>query len=331
MNDYTPHPQRYDHMHYARCGRSGILLPKVSLGLWHNFGETTPYERSRQIVLAAFDSGITHFDLANNYGPPPGAAEERLGRLLASDLAPHRDELLISTKAAYDMWEGPYGSWASRKHLMASLDQSLRRLRLDYVDIFYCHRHDPHTPLRETLQALVDIVRQGKALYIGISRWPLGALEEAVRYLEAHDVPMLIYQGRLNVLDRSPEREGILPYLAREGKGLISFSPLAQGLLTDRYLSGSAPQGSRMSKEQFLRSSTLTPELLSTLRGLDDLAKQRGETLARMALAWVLHHEGVASVLVGASSREQLLDNVGCLDSAPFTDEELQLIDSLSA
>ncbi len=326
--EYTAKKERYEEMRYERCGRSGVLLPKVSLGLWHNFGETTPYERSREIALAAFDNGIVHFDLANNYGPEPGEAEKRMGRMLREDLKHHVDELFISTKAAYDMWEGPYGSWASRKHLMASLEQSLRRLGLECVDLFYCHRYDPNTPLEETLQTLVDIVRQGKALYIGISRWPLGALTQGMRYLAEHDVPLLIYQGRLNILDRAPLQEGIVPALEKGGKGFISFSPLSQGLLTDKYLDG-IPLGSRMTEERFLKSSMLTPELQAKLHRLNALAKQRGEKLAQMALAWVLQHEGVTSVLIGASSKQQLEDNIKCLHCAPFTDEELNLIDNV--
>ncbi|MCD8304313.1 MAG: aldo/keto reductase [Prevotellaceae bacterium] len=324
--DYTPSPERYELMSYARCGGSGVLLPKVSLGWWHNFGAQTPYERSREIALAAFDQGVTHFDLANNYGPPPGAAEERLGKLLREDLAAHRDELFLSTKAAYDMWEGPYGSWASRKHLTASLDQSLRRMGLEYVDLFYCHRYDPSTPLEETLQALVDIVRSGKALYIGLSRWPLSALETAIDYLASRDTPLLIYQGRLNILDRAPLQEGILNHLSGRKKGFVSFSPLAQGLLTSRYLEG-VPAGSRMAEERFLKRSALTRELLVKLRRLNSLAEERGETLAQMALSWVLQREEVTSVIVGVSSKQQLLDNIGCLHSAPFTEEELRQID----
>ncbi len=318
---------RYDNMQYAPCPGTGVSLPKVSLGLWHNFGDDTPYERSRQIALTAFDLGITHFDLANNYGPPPGEAERRLGKLLATDLASHRDELFLSTKAAYDMWPGPYGSGASRKHLIASLDQSLRRAGLDYFDLFYCHRYDPLTPLDETLQALADIVRAGKALYIGISRWPAQALARAIPFLASRHVPMLIYQGRLNILDRAPSREGILSLLAVKRKAFISFSPLAQGLLTDRYLHG-IPADSRMAQQRFLKSTALTPSLLASLQALNAIAARRGETLAQMALAWALQQPQVTSVLVGASSPQQLMDNVRCLGRPPFTPEELALIDS---
>ncbi len=303
---------------YVRCGKSGVLLPKISLGFWHNFGGVDPYERSRAISHYAFDHGITHFDLANNYGPPYGSAEETMGRLMDDDFRPYRDELFISTKAGYDMWEGPYGNWNSRKYLMASLDQSLRRMHLDYVDLFYSHRYDPNTPLEETLQAMVDIVRQGKALYLGISRWPLEALKFADKYLRERDVPLLIYQGRLNLLDREPQEDGVLDYCAENGIGFISFSPLAQGLLTDRYLNG-IPQDSRMAKEHFLKHSDLTPELLDYIRQMNGKAAERGETLAEMALAWILSQKGVTSVLVGASSTTQLEKNMRCVHAQPVS------------
>ncbi len=328
MGDYTAKSGRYGEMEYARCGKSGVLLPKVSLGFWHNFGDNTPYGRSREIALAAFDCGITHFDLANNYGPCPGAAEERMGKLVRADRSRHRDELFISTKSGYDMWDGTYGTWASRKHLMTSIDQSLKRMGLDYVDLFYCHRYDPDTPLEETLQALADIVRCGKALYIGVSRWPAEALDKGLRYLQARDVPLLIYQGRLNILDREPEKAGILAALDKAQKGFISFSPLAQGLLTNRYLND-IPAGSRMTEEHFLKSSMLTEDLLAKLRNLDNLAKQRGETLAQMSLAWLLQKKEITSVLVGASSKQQLSDDVGCLHCAQFTGEEREYIDGI--
>ena len=322
MPNYLPSPSRYNggSMHYRRCGRSGVLLPEVSLGLWHNFGGTDPFEKCRAIARCAFDHGITHFDLANNYGPPYGSAEQTMGRLLHDDFRPYRDELFISTKAGYDMWPGPYGNWGSRKYLMASLDQSLSRMGIDYVDLFYSHRYDPETPLEETLQALVDTVRAGKALYIGISRWPLHALKVAVKYLREHDTPLLIYQGRLNLLDRAPQEEGITDLCAAEGVGFISFSPLAQGLLTDRYLDG-IPAGSRMTQGRFLKPDVLTPELLARLRSLNAAAGKRGETLAEMALAWILHQKGVTSVLVGASSVEQLQKNLKCITAEPFQDE----------
>lgn len=311
---YTASAQRYADAEafYQRCGNSGVLLPKVSLGFWHNFGGVDPYERSRAITHYAFDHGITHFDLANNYGSPYGSAEETMGRLITDDFRQYRDELFIATKAGYDMWEGPYGSWGSRKHLMASLDQSLKRMNLDYVDLFYSHRYDPNTPLEETLQAMADIVHSGKALYLGISRWPLEALRFADKYLRERNVPILIYQGKLNMLNREPQQDGIIDYCAEHGIGFISFSPLAQGLLTDRYLHG-IPEGSRMSKEKFLRHDMLTPELLEHLQQLNKQTEERGETLAEMALSWILQQKGVTSVLVGASSVEQLEKNLKCV------------------
>lgn len=313
MEKYVANESRYDNgMQYKRCGRSGVLLPKVSLGFWHNFGGVDDYTRSREITRYAFDHGITHFDLANNYGPPYGSAEETMGRLMDDDFRPYRDELFISTKAGYDMWDGPYGNWGSRKYLMASLDQSLRRMRLDYVDLFYSHRYDPETPLEETLQALVDVVRAGKALYVGISRWPLEALQTAIKYLRERDVPLLIYQGRINMIDRAPIEEGITDLCEREGIGFISFSPLAQGLLTDRYLNG-VPEDSRMSRGKFLKKEVLTPELLARLRELNAEAQQQGKTLAERALSWVLEQKAVTSVLVGASSTAQLERNLKCV------------------
>ena len=299
-------------MKFERCGQSGVLLPQVSLGFWHNFGSVDPYERSREIVRYAFDHGITHMDLANNYGPIYGSAEQTFGRLMDDDFRPYRDELFIATKAGYDMWPGPYGNWGSRKYLMASLDQSLQRMHLDYVDLFYSHRYDPATPLEETLQALVDIVRAGKALYVGISRWPLEATRFAYDYLKARDVRLLIYQGRLNMLDREPQESGVLDFCADHGVGFISFSPLAQGLLTDRYLQG-IPQDSRMAKEKFLKHEMLTPELLSQLRQWNDEAQAEGRTLAEHALRWILDQRGVTSVLVGASSTAQLEKNLRCV------------------
>ena len=324
---YFANDKRYDSgMLYERCGRSGVLLPRVSLGFWHNFGSVDPYERSREITHYAFDHGITHFDLANNYGPVYGSAEETFGRLMHDDFRPYRDELFISSKAGYDMWPGPYGNWGSRKYLMASLDQSLRRMQLDYVDLFYSHRYDPVTPMEETLQALVDIVRQGKALYVGISRWPIEATRFAANYLKERDVPLLIYQGRLNMLDREPLQEGILDYCEQEGIGFISFSPLAQGLLTDRYLNckstaggrvNGIPEDSRMAKGKTLKEAMLTPELLMRLRQWNEQAKEHGETLAEMALAWTLHQKAVTSVLIGASSIDQLAKNLRCLQATP--------------
>ncbi len=310
MEKYIADEARYEgRMEYERCGRSGVLLPKVSLGLWHNFGDVDDYRRGREIIRYAFDHGITHFDLANNYGPPYGSAEKNFGRMMDEDLRPYRDELFISSKAGYDMWAGPYGNWGSRKYMMASLDQSLKRMRLDYVDLFYSHRYDPDTPLEETLQALVDMVRAGKALYIGISRWPLEATRFAIDYLRRHDTPLLIYQGRLNMLDRTPQEEGITALCKEEGVGFISFSPLAQGLLTDRYLNG-IPEGSRMTREHFLKSNMLTPELLSRLQAFNAEAQAESRTLAEKALSWILEQEAVTSVLVGASSTEQLAKNI---------------------
>lgn len=312
MEKYLANEKRYDGMKYERCGRSGVLLPRVSLGFWHNFGSVDPYERSREITRYAFDNGITHFDLANNYGPAYGSAEETLGRLMDDDFRPYRDELFISTKAGYDMWAGPYGDWGSRKYLMASIDQSLRRMHLDYVDLFYSHRYDPNTPIEETLQAMVDIVRQGKALYLGISNWPLAELEKAADYLAEHDTPLLIIQDKLNMLHRDPIESGKLDFCQRRGVGMIAFSPLAQGLLTDRYLNG-IPADSRMSKGKFLREEMLTPELLAYLKEQNEEAKAAGHTLAEHALRWILDQKGVTSVLVGASSTAQLQKNLLCI------------------
>ena len=309
MNEYVANESRYEQMEYRRCGRTGVLLPKVSLGMWHNFGGVDDYERSRTILRHAFDQGITHLDLANNYGPPYGSAEETLGRVMDEDLRPYRDELFISTKAGYDMWPGPYGEWGSRKYLMASLNQSLKRMRLDYVDLFYTHRFDPNTPMEETLQALVDIVRQGKALYVGISNWPMEATLFAINYLRERDVPPLIYQGKLNMLNRAPMEEGILDLCHQEGVGFIAFSPLAQGLLTDRYLNG-IPTDSRMARGKFLRKEMLTDELLAQIQQWNAEAESKGMTLAEWALRWILEQQGVTSVLVGASSVEQLDKNL---------------------
>ena len=310
---YRADEHRYDDdSFYSRCGKSGVLLPKVSLGFWHNFGGVDPYERSRAIMHYAFDHGITHFDLANNYGPPYGSAEETMGRLMDDDFHPYRDELFISSKADFDMWPGPYGNWGSRKYLMASLDQSLKRMHLDYVDLFYSHRFDPETPVEETLQALVDIVRMGKAVYVGISNWPLEPLKVAEQYLREHDVPLLIYQGRLNMIDRKPIEEGILDFCREHGIGFIAFSPLAQGLLTDRYLNG-IPADSRMAHEKFLKSERLTPEYLNFILNLKTEAEKQGKTISQAALAWVLQQQGVTSVLVGASSVNQLAMNIKCV------------------
>ena len=301
---------RYDSgMQYRRCGRSGVMLPALSLGFWHNFGGVDPFQRSREITRCAFDHGVTHFDLANNYGPPYGSAEETFGRLMKNDFKPYRDELFISTKAGYDMWPGPYGNWGSRKYLMASLHQSLRRMNLEYVDLFYSHRYDPETPLEETLQAMVDIVKRGKALYLGISRWPLEATRFAIDYLAARDTPLLIYQGRLNMLDREPLDQGIIELCDKSGVGFISFSPLAQGLLTDRYLHG-IPSDSRMAKGRSLKEAVLTPQLAAQLHQWNEEAAAAGMTLSQKALRWILDTQGVTSVLIGASSTRQLLTNL---------------------
>lgn len=313
MENYTADSRRYDTetMRYRRCGRSGVMLPEVSLGFWHNFGAVNNYDECRRIARYAFDNGICHFDLANNYGPPYGTAEETMGRLMDDDFRPYRDELFISSKAGYDMWDGPYGNWGSRKYLMASLDQSLKRMHLDYVDLFYSHRYDPETPVEETLQALVDIVRSGKALYIGLSNWPLEPARFAFKYLRERDVPCLIYQGKLNRLYQNPMEEGILSLCHEEGVGFIAFSPLAQGLLTDRYLNG-IPAGSRMTQNRFLKEEMLTDELLANLRQWNAEAQEQGMTLAEKSLRWILQQQGVTSVLVGASSVRQLECNLRC-------------------
>ena len=326
---YSPNPDRYTNgMKYRRCGRSGILLPEISLGLWHNFGAVNPLENSIAIAHYALDNGITHFDLANNYGPPYGSAEETFGQIMKKSFQPYRHELFISTKAGYDMWPGPYGNWGSRKYLMNSLEQSLRRMNLDYVDLFYIHRYDPETPWEETLQALVDIVRQGKALYVGISRWPYEATEFAYQYLKERDVPCLIYQGRYHLLDRGPEEEGILRQAKENGAGFIGFSPLAQGLLTDRYLNG-IPEDSRIAHGGHLKKEALTETTLRRISALNDIAQRRGQTLAEMALAWILKDDYVTSVIVGASSTGQLEKNLKALQSAPFTKEELEEIEQV--
>lgn len=327
MDPYVAHGERYQRGTYRRCGRSGLQLPAISLGLWHNFGGVDCYETGREVVRCAFDAGVTHFDLANNYGPPPGSAEETFGRLLRDDLAPYRDELIVSTKAGYRMWDGPYGEWGSRKYLLASLDQSLRRMGLEYVDVFYSHRPDPHTPLAETMGALASAVRQGKALYVGISNYTAASTAEACRLLSELGTPCLIHQPRYSLLDRSIEADGLLAALDAAGAGCIVFSPLAQGLLSDRYLAG-VPADSRAAKPHgFLQSDQLTPELLVRLHALDALARRRGQTLAQLALTWVLRDRRVTSALIGASSAAQLRQNLASLDAAPLSDEELADID----
>lgn len=324
---YSPSADRYEcGMQYRRCGRSGILLPAVSVGLWHNFGDVNPFASSLAMAHYAFDHGITHFDLANNYGPSYGSAEETFGHIMRKSFTPYRDELFISTKAGHDMWPGPYGNWGSRKSLTASLDQSLRRMNIDYVDVFYSHRYDPETPIEETMQTLVDFVRQGKALYVGISKYPADKAEEAFRYLEAHDVHCLLYQGRYNLFDRKPEEQGILASTARNGTGFIAYSPLAQGLLTDRYLNG-IPEDSRMAQERFLKKEVLTDTMLTRIRTLAQIAREREQSLAEMALAWLLKDRKVTSVIVGASSVNQLAANLHALAHTAFSDEELQRIE----
>lgn len=326
---YSAAENRYEcGMRYRRAGRSGVMLPAISLGLWHNFGDVDTLSLSRKKLHYAFDHGITHFDLANNYGPSYGSAEETFGQIMKSSLAPYRDELFISTKAGHDMWPGPYGNWGSRKHLMASLDQSLKRMNLDYVDVFYSHRYDPETPLEETLQALVDMVRQGKALYVGLSKYPLDAYLFACRYLKERDVPCLLYQGRYNMLVREPESQGILNAVKENGSGFVAFSPLAQGLLTNRYLNG-IPDDSRIARGGFLKKEALTPEVLSKIQALNERAAMRGQSLAEMALAWLLKNETVTSVIVGASSVEQLGDSLKALEYLSFEEEELHLIEKI--
>jgi len=325
---YVPSDQRYDSMKYNRCGRSGLKLPAVSLGLWHNFGGVDSLENARAMVRRAFDLGITHFDLANNYGPPPGSAEENFGRILKSDLSAHRDELIISTKAGYWMWPGPYGDWGSRKYLIASLDQSLKRMGLDYVDIFYHHRPDPETPLEETMAALDQVVRQGKALYVGISSYNPEQTREAARILKQLGTPCLIHQPSYSMFNRWIEH-GLLDVLGEEGIGCIAFSPLAQGLLSDKYLSG-IPADSRAAKPTgFLKEKDITEEKLSKIRRLNELAKERGQSLAQMALAWILRDGRVTSVLVGASKVSQIEENVAALNNLKFTEEELNRIDEI--
>jgi L-glyceraldehyde 3-phosphate reductase len=325
---YRPAADRYERMQYRRSGRSGLLLPAVSLGLWQNFGEGAPLERSRAIVRRAFDVGITHFDLGNNYGPPYGSAEETFGRLLHDDLRPYRDELVISTKAGYDMWPGPYGEWGSRKYLLASLDQSLRRMGLDHVDIFYSHRPDPETPFEETMGALDSAVRQGKALYAGVSSYTAEQTREAARILNELGTRLLIHQPSYSLLNRWVEPE-LLDAVGELGVGCIVFSPLAQGLLTDKYLGG-IPEGSRASRAGSLSPERLTDETLARIRALNDVAVRRGQTLAQMALAWTLRDARITSTLVGASSVEQLEANVAALDGLGFEDEELAEIDRLA-
>ncbi|MBR2259840.1 MAG: L-glyceraldehyde 3-phosphate reductase [Blautia sp.] len=328
---YQAADNRYGTMEYRRCGRSGLKLPVVSFGLWHNFGDTGEIQRMKEMLFTAFDHGITHFDLANNYGPEPGSAERNFGKILREDLGIYRDELIISTKAGYLMWDGPYGDWGSRKYLMASLDQSLRRMGLEYVDIFYHHRMDPETPLEETMTALADIVKSGKALYAGLSNYDGEHMEKAAAILRELHCPFIINQNRYSILDRSIEKNGLKKAAMAEGKGIITFSPLAQGMLTNRYLEG-IPQDSRIRTDgRFLKEERLTEAVVNGLRKLNELAGQRGQSLAQMALNWILKDDEVTTVLVGASRPEQILDNIGIVNRTPFCEEELARIDEIVA
>lgn len=322
-----PHPDRYQQMQYRRSGRSGIKLPAISLGLWHNFGDSTRVDNSRELLRHAFDLGITHFDLANNYGPPPGSAEENFGRILREDFRAHRDELIISTKAGYTMWQGPYGDWGSRKYLVASLDQSLKRMGLDYVDIFYHHRPDPETPLEETMRALDHVVRQGKALYAALSNYPADLAAEAIAILRDLGTPCLIHQPRYSMFERTPE-QGLIQTLGDAGVGCIAFSPLAGGVLTDRYLQGIPEDSRAASSSKFLSESQLTDEKMEKVRRLNVIAQQREQKLAQMALAWVLRDDRVTSVLIGASKTAQIDDAVAMLARRQFSDTELAAIDA---
>jgi len=322
-----PHPDRYQQMEYRRSGRSGIKLPAISLGLWHNFGDSTRVDNSRELLRHAFDLGITHFDLANNYGPPPGSAEENFGRILREDFRAHRDELIISTKAGYTMWQGPYGDWGSRKYLVASLDQSLKRMGLEYVDIFYHHRPDPETPLEETMRALDHVVRQGKALYAALSNYPADLAAEAIAILRDLGTPCLIHQPRYSMFERTPE-QGLIQTLGDAGVGCIAFSPLAGGVLTDRYLQGIPEDSRAASGSKFLNENQLTDEKMEKVRKLNAIAQQREQKLAQMALAWVLRDERVTSVLIGASKTAQIDDAVAMLARRQFSDSELAAIDA---
>ena len=327
---YKASGERYHTMQYNRCGKSGLLLPAVSLGLWHNFGTNDNFETMRQMCFTAFDSGITHFDLANNYGPLPGSAESNFGKILAEDLKPYRDELIISTKAGYDMWEGPYGNFGSRKYLIASLDQSLTRLGLDYVDIFYHHRPDPETPLEETMTALDQIVKSGKALYVGISNYDGPTMMKAAQILKELHTPFIINQNCYNMFNRTIENNGLKAEAPKAGKGIITFSPLAQGLLTNRYLNG-IPKDSRIARSGiFLKESDVNEKRLSQILALSKMAAQRGQTLAQFALSWILKDNDITSVLIGASRPEQILDCIRCMENTTFTAEELQKIDAIT-
>ena len=328
---YTANEQRYSAMHYRRCGKSGIRLPFLSLGLWHNFGEGIPYENAREMVLGSFDMGITHFDLANNYGPPPGSAEETFGRILKKDLAPYRDELIISSKAGYYMWPGPYGDWGSKKYIVSSCDQSLKRLGLDYVDIFYHHRPDPNTPLEETMDALATLLRQGKTLYAGLSNYNAQDTSKASRILADMGIHCLIHQPRYSMFHRVPETEGLFDALQSEGIGCIAFSPLAQGLLTDRYFSGIPADSRVMTSGVFLTPEAITEEKVNKARQLDEIAKRRGQKLSQMALSWALRSPVMTSLIIGASRLSQIQENLRAMDNGSFTPEELAEIDAILA
>lgn len=328
---YQASPQRYDTMPYRRCGRSGLRLPAVSLGLWHNFGDTAPYENMRAMCRTAFDHGITHFDLADNYGPAPGAAERNFGRILREDFRPYRDELIISTKAGYLMWDGPYGDWGSRKHLLAGLDKSLQRMGLDYVDIFYHHRMDPATPLEETMEALAQAVRSGKALYVGLSNYDGPTLEKAAAILDDLHCPFVICQNRYSLFDRKIQENGLKDSVGKVSRGLITFSPLAQGRLTDRYLHG-IPADSRIRTDgRYLKEKDITPDVVAKIRALNEMAARRGQTLAELALAWLLAQPVVTSVLIGASRPEQILDNIKAVENTTFTPDELEEMERICA
>lgn len=327
---YTAKENRYEAMKYRRCGKSGLKLPEISLGLWHNFGGIDCYETGRQTLLSAFEAGICHFDLANNYGPPPGSAEITFGRVMKENLLPYRDEIIVSTKAGYDMWPGPYGNWGSRKYLIASLDASLKRMGLDYVDIFYSHRPDPDTPIEETMGALADITRQGKALYAGISNYNAEQSEKAISVLRSMGAPCLIHQAKYSMLNRWTE-EGLLDLLEKEGAGCICFSPLAQGLLSGRYLDGSIPEGSRASRDVSLKASAITPQLLKKLNALNNIAKEGGKTLSSLAILWILRDKRNTSVLIGASSSAQLRENIAALSQPPLSAEEIEKIEKILA
>lgn len=326
---YIADEKRYDRMKYNRSGKSGLLLPEVTLGLWHNFGDTRPYDNMVEICRTAFDHGITSFDLANNYGPAYGSAEKNFGRIFRENFRPYRDELIITTKAGYDMWPGPYGDHGSRKYLIASLDQSLTRMGLDYVDIYYHHRMDPDTPLEETMGALDQTVKSGKALYVGLSNYDGPTMARAAEILRELHCPFVINQNRYNIFDRAIEKNGLKETAVSLGKGIIAFSPLAQGLLTDRYLNGMPEDSRAVADRRFLKAEQITDEKLAKIRALNEIASERGETLAQMALKWILRDGAVASVLVGASKASQLIDNIGVINSADFTEEELRKIDGI--